>query len=138
MARRSNAADGLRSRPNTRSCFDTVPNGPVVQPPRGTVPPSRAEVPVPPPSPPLPPPSPASPAALSWRFREEEPVPMPDPAGRILVVDDEADIREALEMVLKYEKYAVATAPDGEKALALLAKDPPDAVLLDVKMPGRD
>ena len=63
---------------------------------------------------------------------------MPDPAGRILVVDDEADIRDALEMVLKYEKYAVATAADGDKALALLDKALPDVVLLDVKMPGRD
>ena len=63
---------------------------------------------------------------------------MPEPAGRILVVDDEADIREALEMVLRYEKYVVASAPDGDRALAAIEKDPPDAVLLDVKMPGRD
>ncbi len=63
---------------------------------------------------------------------------MAEPVGRILVVDDEADIREALEMVLKYEKYAVATAPDGDRALELVEKDPPDVVLLDVKMPGRD
>jgi two-component system nitrogen regulation response regulator NtrX len=63
---------------------------------------------------------------------------MAEPAGRILVVDDEADIRDALETVLKYEKYSVATAADGEKALTMVAKDPPDVVLLDVKMPGRD
>ena len=63
---------------------------------------------------------------------------MADPAGRILVVDDEADIRDALEMVLRYEKHEVATAPDGDRALASIEKDPPDVVLLDVKMPGRD
>ena len=63
---------------------------------------------------------------------------MPESPGRILVVDDEADIRDALEMVLRYEKYAVATAADGERALEAIEKDPPDAVLLDVKMPGRD
>jgi two-component system nitrogen regulation response regulator NtrX len=63
---------------------------------------------------------------------------MPDTAGRVLVVDDEADIREALEMVLRYEKHTVATAADGEKALAWLAKEGADVVLLDVKMPGRD
>jgi two-component system nitrogen regulation response regulator NtrX len=64
---------------------------------------------------------------------------MPDHAGRVLVVDDEADIRDALEMVLKYEKYAVVKAPDGDRALAAVDGDPgPDVVLLDVKMPGRD
>jgi two-component system nitrogen regulation response regulator NtrX len=63
---------------------------------------------------------------------------MPEPAGRILVVDDEADIRDALEMVLKYEKHEVRQAPDGERALEAIDKDPPDAVILDVKMPGRD
>jgi two-component system nitrogen regulation response regulator NtrX len=63
---------------------------------------------------------------------------MPEPAGRILVVDDEADIRDSLEMLLAYEKYAVVTAADGEKALAAADAAPFDAVLLDLKMPGRD
>jgi two-component system nitrogen regulation response regulator NtrX len=59
-------------------------------------------------------------------------------AGRILVVDDEPDIREAMEAVLRYEKYEVRTAPDGDRALALLDETPFDAVFLDLKMPGRD
>jgi len=63
---------------------------------------------------------------------------MADPRGRILVVDDEADIRDALETVLRYEKYEVDTAPDGDRALEAVDRRPPDVVLLDVKMPGRD
>ncbi len=58
--------------------------------------------------------------------------------GRVLVVDDEADIRDALEMVLRYEKHEVQKAASGDEALAAVDRDPPDVVLLDVKMPGRD
>ncbi len=63
---------------------------------------------------------------------------MASAAGGVLVVDDEGDIREALEMILRYEKYEVRTAADGAAALATLDAWSPDAVLLDVKMPGRD
>ncbi|MHC4922592.1 MAG: sigma-54-dependent transcriptional regulator [Planctomycetota bacterium] len=63
---------------------------------------------------------------------------MPESPGSILVVDDEADIREALEMVLRYEKYEVQTAADGDACLTALDGGSIDAVLLDVKMPGRD
>ena len=58
-------------------------------------------------------------------------------AQRVLVVDDEAAIRDTLRMVLEYEGYEVATAPDGRAALAELDGGAgADAVLLDIKMPG--
>ena len=59
-------------------------------------------------------------------------------AQRILVVDDEAGIRDALRMILEYEGYEVLTASDGKTALSDLEAGAPDAVLLDVKMPGMD
>lgn len=56
----------------------------------------------------------------------------------ILVVDDEAAIRDTLKEILEYEKYSVTVAEDGNKALQLLQKNQFDAVLCDVKMPGID
>jgi DNA-binding NtrC family response regulator len=58
--------------------------------------------------------------------------------ARILIVDDDATIRDALERVLDYEDYAVTTAADGPKALELLAERRFDLALLDIKMPGMD
>jgi two-component system nitrogen regulation response regulator NtrX len=57
---------------------------------------------------------------------------------RVLIVDDEADIRETLDMILRYEKYATLLAKNGEEALALLEDPGANLVLLDVKMPGMD
>jgi two-component system, OmpR family, response regulator MprA len=57
---------------------------------------------------------------------------------RILVVDDEPALRESLDRALRAEGYAVDTAPDGTAALALLETAEPDAVVLDVLMPGLD
>ncbi|HEY1435602.1 MAG TPA: sigma-54 dependent transcriptional regulator [Thermoanaerobaculia bacterium] len=59
-------------------------------------------------------------------------------AQRILVVDDEAAIRDTLRMVLEYEGYQVATAGDGRSALDALDETPAAAVLLDIKMAGLD
>jgi len=59
-------------------------------------------------------------------------------ALKILVVDDDAGIRDALRMILEYEGYEVATASDGKSALESLDGSRPDAVLLDIKMPGLD
>ena len=59
-------------------------------------------------------------------------------AHKVLVVDDDAGIRDALRMILEYEGYEVATSPDGKTALAHLDSNPTDAVLLDIKMPGMD
>ncbi|HWZ85906.1 MAG TPA: response regulator, partial [Thermoanaerobaculia bacterium] len=59
-------------------------------------------------------------------------------AQRILVIDDDAAIRDTLRMVLEYEGYEVATAGDGRSALDALDEAPAAAVLLDIKMAGLD
>ncbi|MDI6802406.1 MAG: sigma-54 dependent transcriptional regulator [Bacteroidota bacterium] len=58
----------------------------------------------------------------------------------ILIIDDEKSIRDAVKMILTYEKYEVMLAEDGSKGLAALnnPENQIDAVLLDVKMPGMD
>jgi DNA-binding NtrC family response regulator len=56
----------------------------------------------------------------------------------ILVIDDEAAIRETLKEILEYEKYEVTLAEDGSKGLQLLQKNTFDVILSDVKMPGID
>ena len=57
---------------------------------------------------------------------------------RILVIDDEAAIRDSLRMILEYDGYECLPAPGGEEGLARIAADAPDMVFLDVKMPGMD
>jgi two-component system response regulator MprA len=57
---------------------------------------------------------------------------------RVLVVDDDAAVRESLERSLRFEGYEVATAPDGVVALEIIARDRPDIVVLDVMMPRMD
>lgn len=58
---------------------------------------------------------------------------------RILVVDDDDDVRESVALLLRAEDYDVLTAGDGRDALALLAKiGRPSLVLLDWMMPGMD
>jgi two-component system response regulator MprA len=56
----------------------------------------------------------------------------------ILVVDDEPAVRESLRRALELEGYRVELADDGEAALGLLEANQPDAVILDVLMPGID
>jgi two-component system KDP operon response regulator KdpE len=57
---------------------------------------------------------------------------------RVLVVDDEPQIRRALRTGLLGHGYEVETAEDGETALAMLAARLPDLVVLDLMMPGMD
>lgn len=57
---------------------------------------------------------------------------------RVLVVDDEPALREALENSLTFEGYDVTTASDGAEALRSLAQSPVDLVVLDVLMPNTD
>jgi two-component system alkaline phosphatase synthesis response regulator PhoP len=57
---------------------------------------------------------------------------------KILVIDDEEDIRELLIYNLKKEGYLVIDAENGEKGLAIMRESQPDLILLDVMMPGMD
>jgi two-component system nitrogen regulation response regulator NtrX len=57
---------------------------------------------------------------------------------RILVIDDEAAIRDSLKMILEYEGYEVLAAATGEDGIAQTEREAPDLVFLDVKMPGMD
>ncbi len=59
-------------------------------------------------------------------------------AAKILVVDDEPDIREVVSEILEDEGYSVTSAEDGEAARSAFAADPPDLVLLDIWMPDVD
>src|SRR5512135_1374305 len=54
----------------------------------------------------------------------------------ILVVDDEQGIRQALDRYLRRLGYRVLLAEHGDAALRLLASDPPQAMLSDIRMPG--
>jgi two-component system nitrogen regulation response regulator NtrX len=55
---------------------------------------------------------------------------------RILVIDDEAAIRDSLRMILEYESYEFVGAGSGPDGLAAIKRDAPDMVVLDIKMPG--
>ncbi|MEO8379851.1 MAG: sigma-54 dependent transcriptional regulator [Acidobacteriota bacterium] len=57
---------------------------------------------------------------------------------RILVIDDETGIREAIRMTLEYEGYKIDEARSGQDGLDKAAKVPYDAILLDIKMPILD
>ena len=63
---------------------------------------------------------------------------MTDPPATVLVADDDRTIRRNLVRLLQAEGYRALEAADGDEALARIRADGPDAVLLDLKMPGRD
>jgi two-component system nitrogen regulation response regulator NtrX len=58
--------------------------------------------------------------------------------SRLLVIDDEAAIRDTMRMLLEYDGYDVLVAGSGEEGLAQVEREHPDLVFLDVKMPGMD
>jgi two-component system KDP operon response regulator KdpE len=58
--------------------------------------------------------------------------------SRVLVVDDEPQIRRALGINLRARGYEVDLAPDGERALEVAARNHPDVVVLDLGLPGID
>lgn len=58
--------------------------------------------------------------------------------GRLLIADDEQTILDLLAASLRYAGFDVSTAPDGHAALTKARKERPDAMVLDVMMPGLD
>ena len=58
--------------------------------------------------------------------------------ARLLIVDDETDVREFAANFFRKRKIEVVTASSGEEALTLLENQKPDLVLLDIKMEGID
>jgi two-component system nitrogen regulation response regulator NtrX len=58
--------------------------------------------------------------------------------SRILVIDDEAEIRRSVRMILEYEGYEVLEASSGPEGVTMAERESPDLVFLDIKMPGMD
>jgi DNA-binding response OmpR family regulator len=58
--------------------------------------------------------------------------------AKILIVDDEEQIRELLSGYFAEKGYAVILASNGEEAIELVEKETPEVILLDIKMPGTD
>src|SRR4051812_24997773 len=84
---------------------------------------------------------------LPGRGRERRPVtahreygksPMMRDKPLVLAVDDRAENLNIVRMRLEAQGYDVVTATSGEAALAIVAQDRPDLILLDVMMPGMD
>jgi two-component system response regulator MprA len=59
-------------------------------------------------------------------------------ADKVLVVEDDPDVRAALTRALSFEGYDVAIAEDGGRALEAILRDPPSVIVLDVMMPFVD
>src|SRR5215471_3721198 len=57
---------------------------------------------------------------------------------RILVVEDQADDRQIIRDVLAGTDYEITEAEDGEHALAAVAKDRPDLILMEIQLPSMD
>ncbi len=81
--------------------------------------------------------------AAQPKYQEEE---WPDLAGmdfslsetrKILIVDDEKEIRELVRETLMVDNFQVVEAATGDQAYELVKKAPPDLLILDVKMPGQ-
>lgn len=57
---------------------------------------------------------------------------------KVLIAEDEETIVESLSFLMEKEGYEVSVATDGQMAIAMIVRDLPDMVLLDVMMPGCD
>jgi diguanylate cyclase (GGDEF)-like protein/PAS domain S-box-containing protein len=75
---------------------------------------------------------------LSSEAKSLSPGAVTSPTATILIVDDEIQQRKLLEALLQPEGYLTQSAANGEEALASIAKQAPDLILLDLMMPGMD
>ena len=57
---------------------------------------------------------------------------------KVLVIDDQQDIQDALKMVLEYEGYRYISALTGQQGLQVIEEEHPDVIFLDIKMPNMD
>lgn len=80
---------------------------------------------------------PVDPASLLAGLRGVGPGPG-GPLPRVLVIDDEAEVRNALQMFLTRSGFRVDLADGGERGIRMALESPPDAILLDIRMPGAD
>src|SRR5579884_3230100 len=76
--------------------------------------------------------------AVVFARRHHHPVEESAQPGSILIIDDEAAIRESLETLLEMENYAVTLATTAEEGLSRIAEQPFDLVLLDFALPDRN
>ena len=66
------------------------------------------------------------------------PSDIPSPLAHLLVVDDQASIRESMLITFRREGYAVEVAESGEQAVEILERKPFDLVVTDLRMSGMD
>jgi two-component system, chemotaxis family, chemotaxis protein CheY len=59
-------------------------------------------------------------------------------AAKVLIVEDNADSREMLSFILRYEGYKVITASDGSEGLSQVKNVQPDLIISDLEMPNLD
>ncbi len=73
---------------------------------------------------------------MSQENAQDENAPVDQPK-RILLVDDDAEVIEAMRYALEAKGYAILIARDGNQGLALAEREDPDLVILDMMMPKR-
>ena len=69
---------------------------------------------------------------------QPDPLPLATRSARVLIVDDNAHVRSALQLFLQLAGHSVATVDSGRAALAEIERTDPDVVLLDIDMPDLD
>src|ERR1039457_2801955 len=74
-------------------------------------------------------------APISRRSRRES---VPESAGRILIIDHEAEIRESLETLLQLEGYTVVAAASGREGMAQIGERTFDVIMLDLALPDKN